>query len=65
MKKDSYPIRHAEGPPKKLAGKEVFSKLDLRSAYWQFPVYPQSIEKQHWQCSTYQSSTLPNPIPLH
>ena len=44
-KKDSYPVPRAEGPQQKLAGKKVFSKLDLRSAYWQFPMQPQSVEK--------------------
>jgi len=44
-KKDSYPVRCAEGPQQKLAGKKVFSKLDLRSAYWQFPMESQSVEK--------------------
>ena len=44
-KKDSYPVPRAEGPQQKLAGKTVFSKLDLRSAYWQFPMDQDSIEK--------------------
>ena len=44
-KKDSYPVPRAEGPQQRLAGKQVFSKLDLRSAYWQFPMEPESIEK--------------------
>ena len=44
-KKDSYPIPRSEGPQQKLAGKRVFSKLDLKSAYWQFPMEAQSIEK--------------------
>ena len=37
-KKDSYPVPQSEGPQQKLAGKKVFSKLDLKSAYWQFPM---------------------------
>ena len=32
-KKDSYPVPQSEGPQQKLAGKKVFSKLDLKSAY--------------------------------
>ena len=44
-KKDSYPVPRAEGPQQRLAGKKVFSKLDLRSAYWQFPMDEGSIEK--------------------
>jgi len=43
-KKDSYPVPRAEGSQLKLAGKQVFSKLDLRSAYWQFPM---QWRKQH------------------
>ena len=44
-KKNSYPVPRADGPQQKLAGKCVFSKLDLRSAYWQFPMQKESIEK--------------------
>ena len=44
-KKDSYPVPRSEGPQQKLAGKKVFSKLDLKSAYWQFPMQKHSIEK--------------------
>ena len=44
-KKDSYPVPRSEGPQQKLAGKKIFSKLDLKSAYWQFPMEAHSIEK--------------------
>ena len=44
-KKDSYPVPRSEGPQQKLAGKKIFSKLDLKSAYWQFPMQTHSIEK--------------------
>ena len=44
-KKNSYPVPRIESPQQKLAGKHVFSKLDLRSAYWQFPMEEQLIEK--------------------
>ena len=44
-KKDPHPVPQSEGPQQKLAGKRVFSKLDLKSAYWQFPMEEQSIEK--------------------
>ncbi len=44
-RKDSYPVPRADGPQQKLAGKRVLSKIDLRSAYWQFPVSEESIEK--------------------
>jgi len=32
-------------PHQQLAGKHIFSKLDLKSAYWQFPMQEVSIEK--------------------
>ena len=35
----------AESPQQKLAGKRVFSKIDLRSAYWEFLMSKESIEK--------------------
>ena len=35
----------AEGPQQRLFKKWVFSKLDLRNAYWQIPMNPDSIEK--------------------
>ena len=44
-KKGSYPVPRTEGPKQRLAGKQVFSKLDLCSTYWQFPMEPESIEK--------------------
>ena len=44
-KKDSYPVPRADGPQQKLANKRIFSKIDLRSAYWQFPMDSKSIEK--------------------
>lgn len=44
-KKDSYPVPRADGPQMKMANKKVFSKLDLKSAYWQFPMNENSIEK--------------------
>ena len=44
-KKDSYPVPRADGPQQKLANKKVFSKIDLKSAYWQFPMHKDSVEK--------------------
>ena len=44
-KKDAYPVPRAEGPQQRLANKQIFSKIDLKSAYWQFPMSPTSIEK--------------------
>ena len=45
MKKNSYPVPRDDGSQQQLAGKCVFSKIDLRSAYWQFPMHTESIEK--------------------
>ena len=36
-KKDAYPVSRTEGPPQKPTNKCVLSKIDLKSAYWQFP----------------------------
>ena len=44
-KKDSYPVPRADRPNQRLAGKHIFSKLDLKNAYWQFPMQGESIEK--------------------
>ena len=44
-KKDLYPVPRADGPQQKLANKKVFSKIDLKSAYWQFPMHKDSVEK--------------------
>ena len=44
-KKDTYPVPRAEGPQQRLSNKQVFSKIDLRSAYWQLPMSPDYIEK--------------------
>ena len=35
----------ADGPQQKLANKKIFSKIHLKSAYWQFPMHKDSIEK--------------------
>ena len=44
-KKYLYPVPRADKPRHRLVGKKVFSKLDLRSTYWQFPMHQLSIEK--------------------
>ena len=33
-KKDAYSEPRAEGPQQSLANKQIFSKIDLKSAYW-------------------------------
>ena len=35
----------ADGPQQKLVDKKVFSKIDLKSAYWHFPMHKDSNEK--------------------
>lgn len=44
-KKDFYPVLRAECSRQKLAHNCVFSKIDLRSTYWQFLMSEESIEK--------------------
>ena len=49
-KKDSYPVPRTEDPQQKLAGKTIFSKLDLRSAYlprtwlWALRIYSDAVQ---------------------
>ena len=40
-----YPPTHMEDLSTQLAGKKVFSKLDLRKGYYQVPVAPQDVPK--------------------
>ena len=44
-KRDMYPPPHMEDLLAQLAGKKVFSKLDLRKGYYQVPVAPQDVPK--------------------
>ena len=44
-KQDMYPPPHMEDLSAQLAGKKVFSKLDLRKGYYQVPVAPQDVPK--------------------
>ena len=44
-KRDMYPPPHMEDLSAQLAGKKVFSKLDLRKGYYQVPVAPQDVPK--------------------
>ena len=43
--KYAYPVPRTEGPQQKLGNKRMFSKIDFKSAYWQFPMNEDSIEK--------------------
>lgn len=42
---DRYPVPHIQTFSSKLAGKKIFSKIDLTSAYHQIPVHPDDVEK--------------------
>ena len=42
---DRYPVPHIQDFSARLAGKVVFSKVDLVRGYHQFPVHPQDIPK--------------------
>ena len=44
-KRDMYPPPHMEDLSAQLAGKKVFSNLDLRKGYYQVPVAPQDVPK--------------------
>ena len=43
--RDSYPLKHLQDFSAKLAGKTIFSKVDLTSAYFQIPMDEESIPK--------------------
>ena len=49
-KKNKYPLPLPEELMDRLAGAQVFSKLDLRSGYWQMPVREQDVEKTAFKC---------------
>ena len=42
---DRYPISHIQDFTQRLAGSEVFSKIDLVRAYYQIPVEPSDVHK--------------------
>ena len=44
-KRDMYPPPHMEDLSAQLAGKKVFSKLDLRKGYYQVPVAAKDVPK--------------------
>lgn len=49
-KKDRYPLPQINDMLQILSGCKYFSKLDLRSGYWQIPMHPDSIEKTAFLC---------------
>ena len=46
MKKNSYSVSRADRPQQNLVNKTVFSKINLKSACWKFPMHKDSIEKR-------------------
>ena len=44
-KKDTYPLPNIKDFVSRLAGKKIFSTLDLAKGYWQLPLARSSVEK--------------------
>ena len=65
-KQSSYPLPNIETMLNKFNGATVFSKLDLKSGYWQVPMDKESQEKTAFICEEglYQFSRMPFGITL-
>ena len=50
--RNRYPLLLSEGMMNRLGGARVFSKIDLKSGYWQVPICKEDIPKtafqMHW-----------------
>ena len=49
-KKNKYPLPLPEELLDRLVGAKVFSKIDLRSGYWQMPIQETDVEKTAFKC---------------
>ncbi|GBL97887.1 Transposon Ty3-I Gag-Pol polyprotein [Araneus ventricosus] len=58
---DRYPLPRIQDFASELCGKTVFSKLDLKRAYYQTPVEPEDVQKtaQITQCGLYEFLYMP------
>ena len=68
MVKNRYPLPLLEELFNLLGNARVFSKIDLRSGYWQMPVKPKDVHKtafkMRWVLYEFLSSFLAPPTPL-
>ncbi|GBM94315.1 Retrovirus-related Pol polyprotein from transposon 297 [Araneus ventricosus] len=58
---DRYPLPHIQDFASEFCGKTVFSKLDIKRAYYQIPVEPEDVQKtaQITPCGLYEFLYMP------